>query len=130
MKFKGLLFLSNGHGEDAINCQILSALRASGSDVDVAAMPIVGDGAAYARSGVQMIGPTSKMPSGGVFYMNPIFLVKDIGAGLIALTWQQLRAVVKTFVSLRFSCGHWGYCSCRDRPFDRSPLYNFSVRSF
>lgn len=93
MKFKGALFLSNGHGEDAINCQILSALRASGSNVDVAAMPIVGDGAAYARSGVRMIGPTSKMPSGGVFYMNPIFLVKDIGAGLIALTWQQLRAV-------------------------------------
>ena len=93
MKFKGVLFLSNGHGEDAINCQILSALRASGCDVDVAAMPIVGDGAAYGRSGVRMIGPTSKMPSGGVFYMNPIFLVKDIGAGLIALTCQQLRAV-------------------------------------
>jgi hypothetical protein len=46
MKSKGVLFLSNGHGEDAINSQILKALRASGADVDVSAMPVVGDGAA------------------------------------------------------------------------------------
>ncbi|MEP6518251.1 lipid-A-disaccharide synthase-related protein [Microcoleus vaginatus] len=93
MKSKGILFLSNGHGEDAINCQILKALRASGADVDVSAMPVVGDGAAYRRSTVPIIGPTSQMPSGGVFYMNPLFFLKDIGAGLIALTWQQLQAV-------------------------------------
>ena len=93
MKSKGVLFLSNGHGEDAINCQILKALRVSGADIDVSAMPIVGDGAAYRRSTVPIIGPTSQMPSGGVFYMNPLFFLKDIGAGLIALTWQQLQAV-------------------------------------
>jgi uncharacterized protein (TIGR03492 family) len=93
MKSKGILFLSNGHGEDAINCQILKALRASGADIDVAAMPLVGDGAAYRRSTLQIIAPTSQMPSGGVFYMNPLYLLKDVGAGLIALTWQQLRAV-------------------------------------
>ncbi|MEG4145864.1 lipid-A-disaccharide synthase-related protein [Microcoleus sp. Pol12B5] len=93
MKSKGILFLSNGHGEDAINCQILKALRVSGADVDVSAIPIVGDGAAYRRSTVPIIGPTSQMPSGGVFYMNPLFFLKDIGAGLIALTWQQLQAV-------------------------------------
>jgi len=46
MKSKGVLLLSNGHGEDAINCQILKALRASGADVDVSAMSVVGDGAA------------------------------------------------------------------------------------
>ena len=40
-----------------------------------------------------IIGLTSKMPSGGVFYINPLFLLKDIRAGLIALTWQQLEAV-------------------------------------
>ncbi|MEG4571919.1 lipid-A-disaccharide synthase-related protein [Microcoleus sp. N3A4] len=93
MKSKGVLFLSNGHGEDAINCQILKALRASGADVDVSAMPVVGEGGAYSRSTVPIIGPTSQMPSGGVFYMNPLFFVKDVGAGLIALTWQQLQAV-------------------------------------
>ncbi|MEG4322635.1 MULTISPECIES: lipid-A-disaccharide synthase-related protein [unclassified Microcoleus] len=89
---KGILFLSNGHGEDAINCQILHALRASGADVDLAAMPIVGDGAAYRRSRVPIIGPTSIMPSGGVFYMNPLFFLKDVRAGLVRLTFQQLQA--------------------------------------
>ena len=93
MKSQSVLFLSNGHGEDAINCQIFKALKASCPDIDVSAVPIVGDGAAYGRSGVPIVGPTSKMPSGGVFYMNPLFLVKDIWAGLIALTWQQLQAV-------------------------------------
>ena len=93
MKSKGILFLSNGHGEDAINCQIVRALRASGAKPDLAAMPVVGDGDAYRRSSLPIIGPTSQMPSGGVFYMNPLYLVKDVGAGLIALTWQQLRAV-------------------------------------
>ena len=39
------------------------------------------------------IGPTSQMPSGGVFYMNPLFFAKDVGTRLIALTWQQLQAV-------------------------------------
>ncbi|MCU0542219.1 MAG: lipid-A-disaccharide synthase-related protein [Oscillatoriaceae cyanobacterium Prado104] len=93
MKSNSVLFLSNGHGEDAINCQIFQALKVNCPDIDVSALPIVGDGSAYARSGVPIVGPTSKMPSGGVFYMNPLFLVKDIWAGLIALTWQQLRAV-------------------------------------
>ena len=89
---KGILFLSNGHGEDAVNCQIVQALKASGADVDVSAMPIVGDGAAYSRSRVPMIGPTSPMPSGGVFYMNPLFFLKDVRAGLIRLTLQQVKA--------------------------------------
>jgi uncharacterized protein (TIGR03492 family) len=92
MKSKEILFLSNGHGEDAINCQILHALRASAPDIDVSAMPIVGDGAAYSRSSVPMIGPTSPMPSGGVFYMNPLFFLKDVRAGLVRLTLQQFKA--------------------------------------
>lgn len=93
MKSQGILFLSNGHGEDSINCQILKVFTASGADVDVSAMPIVGEGAAYSRSSVPIIGPTSQIPSGGVFYMNPLFFLKDVGAGPIALTWQQLQAV-------------------------------------
>lgn len=94
MKSKEILFLSNGHGEDAINCQIVHALRASSADVDVSAMPIVGDGAAYSRSTVPIIGPTSSMPSGGVFYMNPLFFLKDVRAGLVRLTVRQLRAAL------------------------------------
>lgn len=92
MKSKEILFLSNGHGEDTINCQIVHALRASAPNIQVSAMPIVGDGAAYARSRVAIIGPTSPMPSGGFFYMNPMFFLKDVRAGLVRLTLQQLQA--------------------------------------
>ena len=116
MKSKGVLFLSNGHGEDAINSQILKALRASGADVDVSAMPVVGDGAQMGRSTVPIIGPTSKMPSGGVFFMNPLFLLKDIRAGLIAVTKAAIAGCLDTFAPLRFGSGDWGYCRGRSAP--------------
>ena len=122
MKSKGVLFLSNGHGEDAINCQILKALRASGAEVDVSAMPIVGDGAAYSRSTVPIIGPTSKMPSGGVFYMNSLFLLKDIRAGLIAVTKAAIASCLEAFAPLRFGGGDWGYCRGGARPCQQPPL--------
>ena len=95
-KKKQILFLSNGHGEDVSNCQILKALIDLTSDeLKLAAMPIVGNGDAYRREHVPIICPVSSMPSGGVFYMNPQFLLKDLAAGLISLTWQQLQAVRK-----------------------------------
>ncbi len=129
MKSKGVLFLSNGHGEDAINCQILKALRASGADVDVSAMPVVGDGAAYTRSTVPIIGPTSKMPSSGVFYMNPLYLLKDIRAGLMGVT-KAIARYLDAFAPLRFGGGRWGYCRGGSRPCQLPPLYNFSIGSF
>lgn len=88
-----VLFLSNGHGEDICNSQILKSFTELQPEAKVAAMPIVGDGDAYRRLGVPIIGPTSRMPSGGVFYMNPLFFLKDIKEGLVSLTCQQLKAM-------------------------------------
>jgi uncharacterized protein (TIGR03492 family) len=92
---KQILCLSNGHGEDLITGQIIQAMRQDQpqSKIKIAAMPIVGSGNAYQKLGVPMIGPTQTLPSGGVFYMNPFMLVRDLWSGLISLTWQQLRAV-------------------------------------
>jgi uncharacterized protein (TIGR03492 family) len=105
---KRVLFLSNGHGEDLNASLILKALGHLSTDVEVAAMPIVGNGQAYRRLGVPIIGPTQQMPSGGFSYislgrlvnpmhwgrdMNPVNLVRDLFAGLIALTWGQIKAV-------------------------------------
>jgi uncharacterized protein (TIGR03492 family) len=88
-----ILFLSNGSGEDAINGKLIHAFRQRYPDVDLAAMPIVGMGATYRRLNVPIICPTQTMPSGGIFYMNPMFLVKDLAGGLVKLTWQQFRAI-------------------------------------
>lgn len=92
-RFKRVLFLSNGHGEDVCNREIIKAFTQACSNVEVVAMPIVGEGEAYRSLGIPIIGPTQQMPSGGVFYMNPLVLWQDIWSGLINLTWRQLKAV-------------------------------------
>lgn len=105
---KRVLFLSNGHGEDLNASLILQALRRTDAAIDTVAMPIVGHGQAYRHLGVEIIGPTQQLPSGGFSYisvarllnprhwgkdMNPINLVRDLFAGLVALTWSQVQAV-------------------------------------
>ncbi len=90
---KNILCLSNGHGEDLITGQILRALAQNYPQVKMAAMPIVGNGAVYQQLGVPIVGPTQTMPSGGVFYMNPLMLLRDLWSGLVNLTWRQLRAI-------------------------------------
>ncbi|MGF1569649.1 MAG: lipid-A-disaccharide synthase-related protein [Nodosilinea sp.] len=103
-----VLFLSNGHGEDLNASLILQALTSLRSDVQAAAMPIVGEGQAYRRSAVAIIGPTQVMPSSGFSYinvgrwLNPANwnrdsnlqnLLRDLGAGLVGLIWGQVKAV-------------------------------------
>jgi hypothetical protein len=46
------------------------------------------------------------MPSSGVFYMNPLFLLKDIRAGLIAVTKAAIARCLEAFAPLRFGGGH------------------------
>ncbi len=90
---KRILFISNGHGEDNHSSHIIQSLWELRPDVEIAAMPIVGQGEAYRRLNVPIIGPTQTMPSGGFTYMNRLLLLGDIRAGIIGLTWEQLRAV-------------------------------------
>ncbi|MDX2100634.1 MAG: lipid-A-disaccharide synthase-related protein [Leptolyngbyaceae cyanobacterium bins.59] len=88
-----VLFISNGHGEDLNGSLVLSALQQVSPALELLALPVVGAGNAYRRSGARLISPTQAMPSGGMFYMNPLELVRDIFSGLVRLTWQQIRAV-------------------------------------
>ncbi|MEB3343129.1 lipid-A-disaccharide synthase-related protein [Okeania sp.] len=95
MKTKNILFLSNGHGEDTHNCQIIKALTKISPDINISAMPIVGSGNSYKSLNIPIINPTANMPSGGFLYLNPLLLLQDLKKGLISLTWQQLQAVWK-----------------------------------
>lgn len=88
-----ILFISNGHGEDNHSSYIIETLRELSPSLEIAAMPIVGEGRAYRRLNLPIIGPTKVMPSGGFTYMNRLKLLEDIGSGLIGLTWRQLQAV-------------------------------------
>ncbi len=86
-----ILFLSNGHGEDLNASLIAQACQRLGANV--LALPMVGAGQAYRRLGIPIIAPTRTLPSGGIFYMNPWLLVRDVMGGLLALTWQQWRTL-------------------------------------
>ena len=91
---KKILFISNGHGEDNHTSYVIRTLKEHEPNLDMAAMPIVGQGYAYRNLNIPIIGPTEIMPSGGFFYMNRFQFIKDIQAGLIGLTWRQLQAVL------------------------------------
>ncbi|MGK7930165.1 MAG: lipid-A-disaccharide synthase-related protein [Microcystaceae cyanobacterium] len=91
---KRILFISNGHGEDNHSSYIVETLLELRPDLEIAAMPIIGEGNAYRRLNIPIIGPTQSMPSGGFSYMDRLKLIKDIQSGLITLTWRQLRAVL------------------------------------
>lgn len=86
-----LLILSNGHGEDAIACALIPHLRDLG--VAPTALPIVGEGGAYQRLGVPILGPARLMPSGGFVYGRPAALWGDLRGGLVGLTRAQIAAI-------------------------------------
>jgi uncharacterized protein (TIGR03492 family) len=90
---KRVLFISNGHGEDNHSSYIIRRLRELAPDVEVAAMPIVGNGNAYRNLQVPILGPTQVLPSGGFTYVNRWLLLKDIQAGLLGLTLKQFLTV-------------------------------------
>ena len=92
-----LLYISNGHGEDNHSSHIIRTLRAIRPDLDIAALPIVGEGNAYRKIDVPIVGPTYTLPSGGFTYMNRLRLIDDIRAGLLTMTWKQYKAM-KSYV--------------------------------
>ncbi len=87
-----LLCLSNGHGEDAIAVRILHALQQERFS-QLEALPIVGEGHAYTKLDIPVIGGVKTMPSGGFIYMDSRQLARDIQGGLVQLTWAQIKAV-------------------------------------
>ncbi|HLP88210.1 MAG TPA: lipid-A-disaccharide synthase-related protein [Nostocaceae cyanobacterium] len=88
-----LLVLSNGHGEDIIAIRVIQELLRLSCPPDVFALPIVGEGHAYQKLEIPLIGKVQKMPSGGFVYMDNRQLIRDVKGGLLKLTWQQIQAI-------------------------------------
>ena len=65
---KPVLLLSNGHGEDLSGSLLASALRRRG--VAVEALPLVGHGEAYRRTGIPVLGRTRSFSTGGLGYTS------------------------------------------------------------
>ena len=92
---KEILFMSNGHGEDLNASLILQELPKIAPNINITGMPLVGEGNAYRSLNLPLIGQPKSLPSGGIFYMNPLTLLKDVSAGLIGFTLYQIRTLLK-----------------------------------
>jgi uncharacterized protein (TIGR03492 family) len=84
-----ILFVSNGHGETAIAERIAVELRAIRPNARADHLALVGE----APAGEMLeVGPRRRMPSGGLIAMGNVRnLARDLRAGLLALTWDQMR---------------------------------------
>jgi uncharacterized protein (TIGR03492 family) len=88
-----LLCISNGHGEDTIALRIVQELQQQFPAIEIVALPIVGEGRAYQRQGIPIVGAVKPMPSGGFVYMDGRQLARDLRGGLAQLTRTQLQTV-------------------------------------
>ena len=92
-----LLVLSNGHGEDLIALRVIRALVNQCPGLEVAVLPMVGEGGAFAAEEaagrLQRIGPRQELPSGGFSNQSLRGLLNDVVAGVLGLSWRQWRLV-------------------------------------
>jgi uncharacterized protein (TIGR03492 family) len=88
-----LLFVSNGHGEDAIGGRLAQEFRKLAPNLELAAMPIVGRGMPYERAGIPVLGPRWELPSGGFTFTSLELLLGDWRDGMYQKTHEQHWAV-------------------------------------
>ena len=88
-----VLFISNGHGEDLNSSLIAQSVRQLCPNLKIDAFPIVGAGKSYSNKQFTIVAPLQPMPSGGIFYLNPLNFLKDIFSGLIGLTLKQFQKI-------------------------------------
>lgn len=86
-----ILLISNGHGEDLNGGLIADQLLALRPDLELQALPIVGDGQAYRRRGIPLLHQGAPLPSGGMVYQG-LNLWRDLAAGLVQQTLRQFWA--------------------------------------
>ena len=88
---KKILFITNGHGEDAVAARIISHLDLKHVSVDV--LPVVGSAEAFKDLKVNVIGPRKVLPGGGFGLRNYSYLLRDIFSGLIGKVIKQVQAL-------------------------------------
>jgi uncharacterized protein (TIGR03492 family) len=79
-----ILFLSNGHGEDAIGARIHAALG-----LPARAWAMVGEGTAWRQAGVEVIGPANRLPSEGFGTLTLAHFLRDLRAGFLGTYLRQ-----------------------------------------
>ncbi len=98
-KYKNVLVLSNGHGEDLIALKILEALHKLHPKLKLEVLPLVGEGKAFETAIKQrwlvQLGIPKRLPSGGFSNQSFLGLISDIFSGLFVVSWKNWRCVKK-----------------------------------
>jgi uncharacterized protein (TIGR03492 family) len=88
-----ILFVSNGHGEDAIGAFLAKTMLELESNLELEAVPIVGRGKVYEQAGIRVLGPRWSPPSGGFTFTSLELFLKDWHDGMREKTKQQHWAI-------------------------------------
>ncbi|HHY19573.1 MAG TPA: hypothetical protein GX522_06715 [Firmicutes bacterium] len=91
-----ILVVSNGHGEDALAAVLAKELKEH-TDLEIIALPLVGEGKAYIDAGIKRIHTQENLPSGGFVYLGIKNLWQDISSGL----FKQIREQEKVLRRLK-----------------------------
>ena len=86
---KMILLVSNGHAEDLAASAIGAELRKILPEFTLKAIPLVGLGKAYDDRGIENLGLSKTLPSGGFAKEGLIYLLQDLWAGLLQILFQQ-----------------------------------------
>jgi uncharacterized protein (TIGR03492 family) len=93
---QGILFISNGNGEDKIGSQLALAWQLARPQDKLQALAVVGEGHYYRDAQIPLLPCHFSPPSAGFAYLNPFKLAQDFRAGLgghLGQIWQQLGRV-------------------------------------
>ena len=96
-----ILVISNGKGEDSIAVTVLQILQgviqtnrdSCGTKPVIKALPIVGEGNAYRKIGIEVTGANRTQPSGGFPLQKVSMLVSDLRSGLFSAIRKQFRTI-------------------------------------
>jgi len=88
----GVLFVSNGYGEDNVAAHIAAVLNKQHVDISVSGFPTVGSGRFYTECGVALAGSGIRMPSEG-FVRSARDLAGDVRRGLVSETLRMGKRV-------------------------------------
>ena len=88
---KRVLLISNGHGEDLSGALLGKTLRRRA--VEVEAVPLVGQGGAYRRADLPVLGPTRDFSTGGLGYTSLRGRLTELRQGQLPYLLGRLRAV-------------------------------------
>jgi len=94
MKSKNITFLSNGYGEDKIAAAIIEKLLKDIPDLEIKALPLVGEGNFYSEREIKVILSSKMLPSGGFALRAGFFsFLKATKSGWLGIVKNQIKAL-------------------------------------